>query len=64
MCSHDPILGTNKNRILKNGWCERAFTSALTSVPAHVVPWPEINRKLEIFCKVDDYAKDGGPGEV
>ena len=25
MCSHDPILGTNKNRILKNGSCERAF---------------------------------------
>ena len=25
MCSHDPFLGTNKNRILKNGSCERAF---------------------------------------
>ena len=27
MCSYDPIFGTNKNRILKNGSCERAFTS-------------------------------------
>ena len=26
MCSHDPIFGTNKNRILKNGSCERALT--------------------------------------
>ena len=25
MCSHDPFFGTNKNRILKNGWCEHAF---------------------------------------
>ena len=23
MCSHDPIFGTNKSRILKNGSCER-----------------------------------------
>ena len=23
MCSHDPIFGTNKNRILKNRSCER-----------------------------------------
>ena len=26
MCSHDLFFGTNKNRILKNGSCERAFT--------------------------------------
>ena len=26
MCSHDPFFGTNKNRILKNGSCERALT--------------------------------------
>ena len=25
MYLHDPIFGTNKNRILKNGSCERAF---------------------------------------
>ena len=25
MCLHDPILGTNKNRILKNGSCERSL---------------------------------------
>ena len=25
MCSHDPFFGTNRNRILKNGSCERAF---------------------------------------
>ena len=25
MCSHDPFFGTNKNQILKNGSCERAF---------------------------------------
>ena len=25
MCSRDPIFGTNKNRILKKGSCERAF---------------------------------------
>ena len=29
MCSHHPIFGTNKNRILKNGSCERAFRSTL-----------------------------------
>ena len=27
MCSHDPFFGTNKNRILKNGSCERALRS-------------------------------------
>ena len=27
MCSHDPFLGTNKNRIFKNGSCERALSS-------------------------------------
>ena len=26
MCLHDPFFGTNKNRILKNGSCEQAFT--------------------------------------
>ena len=26
MCSDDPIFGINKNRILKKGSCERAFT--------------------------------------
>ena len=26
MCSHDPFFGTNKNRILKNGSCERALS--------------------------------------
>ena len=26
MCSHDPFFGTNKNRNLKNGSCEQAFT--------------------------------------
>ena len=25
LCSHDPIFGTNKDRILKNGPCERAL---------------------------------------
>ena len=25
MCSHDPIFGANKNRILKNESCQRAF---------------------------------------
>ena len=25
MCSHDPFFGTSKNRILKNGSCERTF---------------------------------------
>ena len=29
MCSHDPFFGTNKNRILKNGSCERALTVLL-----------------------------------
>ena len=29
MCSHDPFFGTNKNRILKNGSCERALSEAL-----------------------------------
>ena len=26
MCSDDPFFGTNKNRILKNGSCEQAFS--------------------------------------
>ena len=30
MCSHDPIFGTNKNRILKNGSCEMPLRSLLT----------------------------------
>ena len=25
MCSHDPIVGTNKNRVLENGSCEWAL---------------------------------------
>ena len=29
MCSHDPFFGTNKNRILKNGSCEQAFSSTM-----------------------------------
>ena len=29
MCLHDPIFGTNKNRILINGSCERAFIELL-----------------------------------
>ena len=29
MCSHDPFFGTNTNRILKNGSCERALRSRL-----------------------------------
>ena len=29
MCSHYPFFGTNKNRILKNGSCERAFRQTL-----------------------------------
>ena len=29
MCSHHPMFGTNKNRILKNGSCERALTPAV-----------------------------------
>ena len=29
MCSHEPIFGTNKNRILKNGLCERTLIQGL-----------------------------------
>ena len=29
MCSHDSVFGTNKNRILKNGLCERALREGL-----------------------------------
>ena len=29
MGSHEPIFGTNKNQILKNGCCERALTPGL-----------------------------------
>ena len=32
MCSHDPFLGTNKNRILKNGSCERTLRRSLSSL--------------------------------
>ena len=28
MCSHNPFVGTNKYRILKNGSCERALTKS------------------------------------
>ena len=34
MCSHDPFFGTNKNRILKNGSCERAL-----SLPLMIRDW-------------------------
>ena len=30
VCSHDPIFGTNKNRILENGQCERAIETQLS----------------------------------
>ena len=30
MCSHDPFFGTNKNRILKNGSCERPSSLVFT----------------------------------
>ena len=36
MCSHDPFFGTNNNRILKNGSCERALIvviNCLKNVP-------------------------------
>ena len=33
LCSHDPFFGTNKNRILKNGSCERAFGQKTSTVP-------------------------------
>ena len=29
MCSHDPFFGTNKNRILKTGSCERVLREAI-----------------------------------
>ena len=32
MYLHDPIFGTNKNRILINGSCERAFIELLREV--------------------------------
>ena len=35
MCSHNPFFGTNKNRILKNGSCERALTVA----PCNYAVW-------------------------
>ena len=42
MCSQDPIFGTNKNRILKNGSCERASRRVLFVVPAGVAKNPKI----------------------
>ena len=30
MCSHNPFFGTNKNWVLKNGSCERAFIKTLS----------------------------------
>ena len=32
MCSHHPFFGTNKNRILENGSCERALKHCLLLV--------------------------------
>ena len=40
MCSHDPFFGTNKNRMLKNGSCERALKSSLKSTVFSILPWP------------------------
>ena len=31
-CSHDPFFGTNKNRILKNGSCEQAFSELVNNL--------------------------------
>ena len=33
--SHDPFFGTNKNRILKNGSCERGFRKAIPTGSIH-----------------------------
>ena len=41
MCSHDPFFRTNKNRILKNGSCERDFI--LISV--------NLNFKMKLFSQ-------------
>ena len=30
MCSYDPFLGSNKNRVLKNGLCEQALRNTIT----------------------------------
>ena len=46
MCSHDPFFETNKNRILKNGSCERAFTDPLNPKKLKTV-----NEFLDEFCE-------------
>ena len=48
MCSHDPFFGTNKNRILKNGSCERAFTliKVLTGLKTKMLEKTDLNRNI------------------
>ena len=37
MCSHDQFFGTNKNRILKNGSCERALRTFQSITTEHTI---------------------------
>ena len=48
MCSHDPFIGTNKNRILENGSCEQAFSQGRRSLSGSrdkiVVCWISLDK--------------------
>ena len=48
MCSHDPFFGTNKNRILKNGSCERAFTHYSGGMHLVKVPKTRCNLRFKL----------------
>ena len=50
MCSHDPFFGTNKNRILKNGSCERAFRDVnnYTTKTLSLILWRKSHAPLDM----------------
>ena len=57
MCSHDPIFGTNKNRILKDGSCERAFRlETLSTLNSRNCLGQELKRGF-LACRVLLYFK-------
>ena len=50
MCSHDPIFGTNKNRILKNGSCEMGLNTNFINIGSSSRGTPK--GSIVVFCVI------------
>ena len=58
LCSHDPIFGTNKNRIFEIGLCEQAFK-------AHLRVWQKrFPVKMDRLKKVREQNFDSSFGKI